>query len=185
MVNNMDLRVESVTRKSKEKQKIKEIYTSSFLKEDRMPFGLMLIMAKMKNTEFLSFHDKYTLCGFVYMATIENLTFVMFLAVDENIRSKGYGSRILDKIQSIHTDSKIIISIERCVEEAKDIEQRLKRKKFYANNGYKETGYLVELANKKQEILIKNGEFDEDEFSFFLKKYSNGTMKPKLWRIGH
>ena len=182
MVNNMDLRVEHVTRKSKEKQKIKEIYTSSFLKKDRMPFWLMLIMAKMRNTEFIAFHDKYTLCGFVYMTTIENLTFVMFLAVDENIRSKGYGSRILDKIQSMHTDNKIIISIERCDEDAKDISQRIRRKKYYVNNGYVETGYLVELENKKQELLIKNGEFDEDEFCLFFKKYSNGTVKPKLWR---
>ncbi len=180
----MDLRVENVTGRSKDKEKIKEIYTSSFLKKDRMPFWLMLIMAKMRNTEFISFYDKDTLCGFVYMATVQNLTFVMFLAVDENIRSKGYGSRILDKIQSMHPDSKIIISIERCDEDAKDIEQRLRRKKFYINNGYIETGYLVELAKKKQEIIIKNGEFDEDEFSLFFKKYSNGTMKPKLWRIG-
>lgn len=180
----MDLRVENVTGRSKEKEKIKEIYTSSFLKEDRMPFWLMLIMAKMKNTEFISFHDKDILCGFVYMATVQNMTFVMFLAVDENIRSKGYGSHILDKIQSIHPDSKIIISIERCDEDAKDIEQRLRRKKFYVNNGYIETGYLVELAKEKQEIIIKNGEFNEDEFSLFFKKYSNGTMKPRIWRIG-
>jgi len=142
----------------------------------------MLIMAKMKSTEFISFHDKHILCGFVYMATIKNLTFVMFLAVDENIRSKGYGSRILEKIQSMHTDNKIIISIERCNEDAKDIDQRIRRKKFYVNNGYVETGYLVELENKKQELLIKNGKFDEDEFSLFFKKYSNGTVKPKLWR---
>jgi len=180
----MDLRVEYVTGRSKEKEKIKEIYTSSFLKEDRIPFWLMLIMAKMKNTEFISFHDKDTLCGFVYMATVQDLTFVMFLAVDENIRSKGYGSGILEKIQSIHPYSKIIISIERCDKDAKDIEQRLRRKKFYVNNGYIETGYLVEISKKKQEILIKNGEFDKNEFSLFFKKYSNGTMKPKLWRIG-
>lgn len=177
----MDLSVEAVTGKSKAKQKIKEIYTSSFLKEDRMPFWLMLIMAKRKNTDFLSFHDKDTLCGFVYMATTDNLTFVMFFAVDESNRSRGYGSRILDEIQSIYPDNKMIVSIERCDVEAEDIEQRRRRKKFYINNGYIETGYIIELANKKQEVLIKNGEFDKDEFALFFKKYSNGTMKPKLW----
>mgnify|MGYP000928895881 CR=1 FL=1 len=180
----MDLRIENVTRKSKEKQKIKEIYKSSFPKGDRMSFIMMLIMAKMSSTEFISFHDKDTLCGFVYMSTIENLTFVMFLAVDENIRGKGYGSFILEKIQSMHTNSKIIVSIERCDQEAKDIKQRLKRKKFYINNGYKETGYLVELGNKKQEILIKNGEFNKEEFFLIFMKYSNGTMKPKILKIG-
>lgn len=83
----------------------------------------------------------------------------------------------------MHPDSKIVISIERCDENVKDIEQRLRRKKFYVNNGYIETGYLVELLKKKQEIIIRNGEFDEDEFTMFFKKYSNGTMKPRVCRI--
>lgn len=181
----MDLRAEAVTITSKDKEKIKDIYTSSFLKEDRMPFWLMLIMAKMKSTDFLSFYDGDTLCGFVYMATIKKITFVMFFAVDENIRSKGYGSRILDKIQSIYPNNKIIISIEPCDEAAEDIEERLRRKRFYAKNGYIEAGYLVELANKKQEVLIKNGEFNVREFTLFFLRYSNGTMKPKMLRVNN
>ncbi len=36
-------------------------------------------MAKLKRTAFTSFHDKDTLCGFVYMATVNELTFIMFL----------------------------------------------------------------------------------------------------------
>ncbi|MEG0854071.1 MAG: GNAT family N-acetyltransferase [Angelakisella sp.] len=176
----MELRMEPVTRKSKEIRKIKAIYTSSFLKEDRMPFWLMLIMAKTSNTEFISFHDGDILCGFVYMATIKNLTFVMFFAVDESVRSKGYGSRILEETQLAHPHNKIIVSIERCTQDAKDIEQKLRRKRFYTNNGYTETGYLVELGNQKQEVLIKNGTFAEEEFISFFKRYSNGTIKPKL-----
>lgn len=176
----MDLRVEPV--KGKAKRRVKEIYTYSFTKEDRMPFWLMLIMAKTKSTDFLSFYDNDTLCGFVYMATVENLTFVMFFAVDENSRSKGYGSGVLEEIQSIYPDNKIIVSIERCDVDEADIEQRLRRKKFYTNNGFTDTRYLVELANKTQEVLIKNGEFDKDEFILFFNKYSNGTMKPKLCR---
>lgn len=178
----MDLRVEKVT-KSKRKQEIKEIYTSSFLKEDRMPFGMMLIMSYLWNTEFLSFYDRDTLCGFVYMATIRKLTFVMFFAVAENFRSKGYGSGILDKIQSIHADNKIVISIEPCDEDAEDFEQRLRRKKFYANNGYTETGYFIKLGGKKQEIIIKNGIFDKREFTLFFMLYSNFTIVPKIWKI--
>lgn len=177
----MDLRVKPV--KGKAKRRVKDIYTSSFAKEDRMPFWLMLVMAKTKSTDFLSFYDNDTLCGFVYMATVENLTFVMFFAVDQNSRSKGYGSGVLEEIQSIYPDNKIIVSIERCDVDAADIKQRLRRKKFYTSNGYTDTGYLVELAkNKTQEVLIKNGEFDSDEFILFFKKYSNGTMKPKLFK---
>lgn len=176
----MDLRVEPV--KGKAKRKVKEIYKASFVKEDRMAFWMMRMMSRMKSTDFLSFYDEDILCGFVYMATLDNLTFIMFFAVDENNRSKGYGSRILEEIQSIYPSNKIVLTIERCIEDADNIEQRLRRKKFYINNGYKDTKFLVELVNKTQEVLIKNGEFKSDEFVSFFKKYSNGTMKLKVWR---
>jgi hypothetical protein len=40
----MNLRIEKV-RTSKRKQEVKDVYLSSFPKEDRMPFGLMLMMS--------------------------------------------------------------------------------------------------------------------------------------------
>ena len=181
-MNGEDVRVEEISRKSKEKRKIKEIYKESFPKEDRMPFWLMLIMAKTPDTDFLCFYDKDILCGFVYMATIENMTCILFFAVDNKIRSRGYGKRILDKIQSMYPDNKIILSIDRCDVEANDLEQRLRRKKFYLNNGYLETEHFLKIGNKKeQEILIKNGDFHAEEFSQFFSKYSKGTINPKIW----
>lgn len=53
---------------------------------------------------------------------------------------------------------------------------------FLYKNGYTDTGYFIELSNVEQEILIKNGAFDKNEFSTFLRKYSNGAMKPKIWK---
>lgn len=177
----MDLRVEIIAN-SKQKQEIKDIYFASFPKEDRMPFAMMLVMSYLPNTEFLSFYDKEKLCGFVYMATIRNITFVMFFAVAETLRSKGYGSHILDKIRAIHPNNKIVISIEPCDEDADDMAQRVRRKTFYLNNGYTETGYFIKLGGKKQEILIKNGTFDKREFRVFLLQYSNFTLIPKIWK---
>ncbi len=176
----MNIIAEKINRKNK--PKTKEIYLSAFKKEERMPFWLMLVMAKMWNTRFYSFRDKDTVCGFIYMAMSGKMIFIMFFAVDENLRQKGYGSRILEKIQSMYPEHKIIISIERCDVEAKDIEQRIKRKKFYLKNGYMETGYLVKLAGVEQEIIIKNGIFEKGEFRWFFITYSFGSMYPKIWR---
>lgn len=177
----MDLRVEKVT-KSKRKQEIKELYSSSFPKEDRMPFIIMCMMSYLWHTEFLAFYEGDVLCGFIYMATIRKLTFVMFFAVTERLHSKGYGSCILNQIESRHPHNKIIISIEPCDEEAEDIEQRLRRKRFYMDNGYEETGYLIKLGGKKQEIIIKNGTFSKWEFVVFFMLYSSLTVIPKIWR---
>lgn len=147
-----------------------------------MPFPMMVIMSKLYNTKFLGFYDNHIPCGFIYMAVKEDIIFIMFIAVDKNLRSKGYGSEILNEVQSLYPDSKIIISIERCDIGTENIDDRIRRKQFYIKNGYTDTGYFIKLSNIEQEILIKNGIFDKNEFSIFLKKYSNGSMKPKIWK---
>jgi len=179
----MELRSEVVSRKNKDFKKVKELLVTSFPKEQLSPFWLLLLTSKTKEIDFLSFYHEDVLCGFTYITTVDNIIFVVYLAVCHDMWSKGYGSAILAEIQSMHQDKKVILYIDRCDEKAADYETCLKRKKFYEKNGYKETGYLVETRKIIQEILVKNGEFDEEEFVQFFKKYSGGMVKPKLFKI--
>ena len=78
------------------------------------------------------------MCGFVYLAHNSKIVFVMFFAVDKTLRSKGYGSAILQEIQNKYPNKKIIISIEPCDSKCPDIELRKRRKDFYMRSGYKE-----------------------------------------------
>jgi len=110
------------------------------------------------------------------------MVFIMFLAVDEKLRSKGYGSAILHEIQKIYPDKKITISIEPCDDKAPDIALRKRRKAFYMRNGYIETGYFMKLNGVMQEIIITNGEFVKGEFRLFFILYSNGTVWPRIWK---
>ena len=161
---------------------VKRIYFESFPKSERMPFPLMVAMSKLWNTDFLGFYEEDTLCGFIYLAHNRKIVFVMFFAVDAALRSKGFGSAILQEIQKKYPTKKIIISIEPCDETAPDIEIRKKRKAFYLRNGYKETGYMIKLAGVVQEIIIANGEFNKSQFKHFFVLYSNGTMWPRIWK---
>ena len=176
----MKLRVENV-RLGKSNQEIKDLYVSSFPKEDQMPFALMVMMSHLWNTEFLAFFDDDVLCGFVYMATIGKQSFVMFMAVNENLHSRGYGSRILETVQSMHLNNRIIVSIEPCDEDKEDFEQRVRRKGFYRKNGYLETGYYMKLGGKRQEVLIKNGVFSKSKFIMFFMIYSCCAVIPRIW----
>lgn len=106
----------------------------------------------------------------------------MFFAVDNKLRSKGYGSSILNEIQLMYPTNKIMVSIEPCNEKAKNIDQKIKRKNFYIRNGYLETGYYMKLAGQVQEILIKNGTFDKRKFIMFFIRYSCCTTIPKVWK---
>lgn len=175
----MQIRSEKVKLKSAE---VKHIYFDSFPQNERMPFWMMVAMSKLWNTDFLGYYDGNTLCGFAYLAHNNKMVFVMFLAVDKTLRSKGYGSAILREIQNKYPDKKIIISIEPCDKNAPDIELRTRRKDFYMRNGYKETGYMMKLNGVIQEIIITNGEFDKKQFRTFFVLYSNGTVWPKMWK---
>ena len=160
---------------------IKRIYFDAFPKSERMPFLMMVAMSKLWNTQFFGFYNGDTPCGFVYFALNSKMVFVMFFAVDESFRSKGYGSAILMEIKNRYPDKKIIVTIEPCDDNAPDIETRKRRKAFYRRNGYRETGYMIKLNGVVQEIIITNGEFDKREFLLFFVLYSNGTVWPKIW----
>ena len=114
-------------------------------------------------------------------AVNRKMIFIMFLAVDESLRAKGYGSAILKEIKNRYPDKKIMVSIEPCDDSAPDIEVRKRRKAFYRKNGYGETGYMIKLSGVVQEIMITNGDFDKKEFLLFFIFYSNGTVWPKIW----
>lgn len=163
-------------------QNVRQMYLDAFPPAERMPFPVMVAMSKLWHTDFLEFYDGDTLCGFVYLAHNRKLVFIMFLAVDETFRSKGYGSAILHEIQSRYPEKKIIVSIEPCDAMAPDLALRTRRKAFYCRNGYRETAYRMRLSGVEQEILIRNGSFDKKEFRLFFALYSNGTVWPKIWR---
>ena len=160
---------------------IKRIYFDAFPKNERMSFFMMVLMSKLWNTQFLSFYDGDIPCGFIYFAVNRKMIFIMFLAVDESLRTKGYGSAILKEIKNRYPDKKIMVSIEPCNDSAPDIEVRKRRKAFYRKNGYSETGYMIKLSGVVQEIMITNGDFDKKEFLLFFIFYSNGTVWPKIW----
>ncbi len=175
----MQIRAEKVHLKSAD---VKRIYFEAFPPKERMPFPLMVAMSKLWNTQFWSFYDHNTLCGFAYLAHSGKIVFVMFLAVEQSLRSKGYGSAILQEIQGRYPDKKIIVSIEPCEDAAPDIEVRKRRKEFYLRNGYRETGYQIKLSGVVQDVLVANGEFKKGEFRLFLALYSCGTLWPRIWR---
>lgn len=159
---------------------VKAIYHAAFPKEERMPFWTMRLLAKMPTTQLLAFYEGGTLCGFAYVGLGEKVAFLMFLAVDQALRSQGHGSAILQALRERYPHHKHVVSIELCGEGVPNREQRLRRKAFYLRNGYQETGWQITLSKLPQEVLVANGEFSPQELRDFFQSYSNRTMHPPL-----
>ena len=178
------LRAEKVGFTGERRLAVREIYFSAFEKSERMNYPLMLFMAKLWHTDFYAFYDGETLCGMVYMATLLRTTFIMFFAVDEKLRNRGFGARILSQIAKMRPQNTLLVSIEMAGDEpTPENELRARRKRFYQRCGYAETGYKVTLAGITQEILAANGTFSKVRFRLFFMLYSNLTMYPRIEKM--
>lgn len=167
---------------STHKHDIKKIYKHSFPKEERFPFWILKHCSKEENVIFNAILDKNKVIGISYIITYDTIAYFMYLAIDENLRGKGYGSKVLqDFIKKYKT---IILSIER---PNKDIEDnRNIRKQFYLRNGFFETNKFIEDTGVEYEILCTNKDHDitiEDLEKRYSKMANSTIMKYLIGKI--
>lgn len=171
----MSLRVESLKKHPQQITKVKELYLDSFPANERIPINLLLWKAKRDFVDFLIMYDDDVFVGFTYLITRKDLTYVLYIAIDNNIRSKGYGSRALTLIKEKYPNNRIILNIEFVDEIANNYEQRLTRRKFYVRNGFEDSTLIYQDRWGLYEVLIYRGQVDKEEFYDLLKRFA-GTL---------
>ena len=67
-----------------------------FPQNEQIPMWLLRVLAFRKNVDFRAFYDDDQFCGVLYTVEDNKYIFVLYLAVNDRIRSKGYGTKILD-----------------------------------------------------------------------------------------
>ena len=74
---------------------IEELYLNSFPKEERFPFWILEECSKENNSDLYGIIDNDKLIGMCYLVNCSNAYYLMYLAVEPNLRNQNYGSRIL------------------------------------------------------------------------------------------
>lgn len=162
--------------------KIKMLYQTSFPKAERIPFWFLMLRTRFSDTDFLAFYEEGRFCGICCLNSVAAHTNLLYLAVDPALRSSGYGSKILNQICARYPNHTIALDIERPDAQAKNNEERLKRREFYLRNGYTGSGYGYSLFDVDYEIL-NIGEFDPEQWNKVVHRLYLGTLKLTLYPI--
>ena len=66
-----------------------------FPKEELMPMWLIRILIYKKNYSFTVYYDNDLFVGILFTIDFDDTLFVFYIAVNDKIHSKGYGSELL------------------------------------------------------------------------------------------
>lgn len=159
-----------------EVKKTKKLYYSAFPKNERSPFP-MLAENRFGGTEIFCFYDGELFTGMACLLTVHNISHIIYLAIDENLRGHGYGSKALELIHNNKQGYKIMVDIETPDEHTDNAMQRKMRKKFYLRAGYKETSIKYEWRHENYEILSFGGQIFQAEYDSFWEDIENHLKK--------
>lgn len=154
------------------KDKIKNLYLDSFPEKERFPFWLLEECSKENNSYLYAILDDEKFIGMSYIVNCNDAYYLMYLAVEPDLRNKKYGSNILQDLKEKYKT--IFLSIERSFDEIS-----IKRKKFYLKNGFYDTNKIYEDAGVYYEVLCTNNEYIVTDDSM-LKRYINMSNNSDL-----
>jgi GNAT superfamily N-acetyltransferase len=159
-------------------QQAKALYHSAFPKEERLPWWLLRLNACRQGIDLTAFTDGDVFCGFTASVTVEDLHFLLFFAIDDGLRGKGYGSAILQKLQKEHKT--VVLNVELLDPAADNFGQRKRRFAFYRRNGFYDTGYHVWEVGGKFRVLSTDPVLDVPQYKKIFRKLSLGFWDVKL-----
>lgn len=165
------------------RKKVKKLYYEAFPKEELMPWWSTRLVNYRKGADVSAYMENDVLCGFTSTYLVDEMLFLLYFAVDSDLRGKGYGSQILTMLKEANPNKTITLNIERLDENATNIDERKKRLLFYEKNGFYDTGYISKDLGGYFIILSTNEKLDVEAFIKNFKKLNLGLIKADVIKL--
>ena len=158
---------------------LNKIYTTSFSKEKRFSFIMLLFNTIRKKSEIFMLLENETLVSFLYAINYKNSSFILYLAVESNKRNKGYGSYLLNWYCRKKINNNIYLNIDEVDDCFSNNSIRKKRLQFYLSNKFYDTTYISVEKDGNFNILSSNKNFNLEEYIELDKKISIWFLSKK------
>ncbi len=113
------------------------LYEAAFPPAERKPLAFMTSGEQAHAYELLAIHapNSHDLIGLVITVRHDIFIMIDYLAISPEHRGQGYGHAVIPLLQERYKEYEWFLEIETPVAHAPNLEQRLKRRKFYASAG--------------------------------------------------
>lgn len=153
----------------KDIKEIRRLYNSSFPDDERIPFKRLINNLDTDRVMYAYYDDQ--LIGMSFLFLYNDLAYLSYICVEENLRDKGYGSKILNKVKDDFKDYRIVLDIEEVVKNSENYEERKRRKDFYLKNGFESANIFYHIYHVDYEILHYGKDVNRDDWHSIIKKH--------------
>lgn len=135
------------------RKQVKALFLSAFPKEERPPIRLLYRRSRQGKASFRAVMEGEKFVGLALTTGSSQVKTLMFLAIDDACRGKGYGSQVLRMMGEEFADVPFFLCAEPLDDNAPNREERVNRLRFYAGNGFEEIGLRVKEAGVEYTVL--------------------------------
>lgn len=166
-------------------RRVKQLLKELFPARERMNMLFLRLRTLGRMVDYMGYYDESnTFCGFSYVIHTDRMAFILFLAVDTSIQSKGYGSEIMRLIMCKHAGKEITLNCESQNEAAENAAQRERRIRFYERLGLHVTDWqYVEEEDDPYSIMSTGPALSVEEYRRLMKSFSFGLYHPKVRKV--
>lgn len=173
MGSNM-LTAQQVVPTQKDLPQIKRLYQAAFPCGE--PFGFLLMMAKRRELQMHAFYEENVFVGLIYLILDHDKVYVLYLAVNPELRSKGLGSQMLAWLSAAFPTRKLFLDLEVLDDAADNAEQRSRRRAFYLKNNFQSADLFFEEEGIDYEVLTTGETITADEYQATMDVFTQGTF---------
>ncbi|CAI2668549.1 hypothetical protein AKUA2103_06730 [Apilactobacillus kunkeei] len=133
-----------------------DLYSNSFPTNQRMNFKDLTNIANSNDSvQMLLIQLDAQNVGIIYLVDFDNQAFILYLAIDANMRGNGLGKLTIKALKSRFKDG-FILESESILVDSANHKQRNARYRFYTNNGMIDTDLATKDSDDEFHLLTSN-----------------------------
>ena len=153
--------------------RIFHLYRRVFPRNERKPFSIILSMHRRGKTDVWYLRSGGRFAGFATTINDDDLILLDYLAVTKKMRGRGMGGFFLRQMQKYYAGKGIFVEIESEYESVPNRAERIRRKRFYTENGMRPSCVMARVFGVHMELLCWNCSVDFQRYhAFYRENYS-------------